>query len=167
VASPVQVAAGRFGCHVGITDALLRGPHSWRRAVGHRGSSGQEGHDRVRRPIRPMAYPVDEEAARQGPFGGLTASSGYSIGLLYSSANRGIWNHPDSPVPVIAGIDMRLRYPNPLRPGDRVRSSLVIAGKRLSSTPGRGIVEGTLELVNQDGHIIIAGEMVWLIATRP
>jgi acyl dehydratase len=115
----------------------------------------------------PWPIHVDEEAARQGPFGGLTASSGYSIGLLYSSANRGIWNHPDSPVPVIAGIDMRLRYPNPLRPGDRVRSSLVIAGKRLSSTPGRGIVEGTLELVNQDGHIIIAGEMVWLIATRP
>ena len=115
----------------------------------------------------PWPIHVDEEAARQGPFGGLTASSGYSIGLLYSSANRGIWNHPDSPVAVIAGIDMRLRYPNPLRPGDRVRSSLVIAGKRLSSRPGRGVVEGALELVNQDGHIIIAGEMVWLIATRP
>jgi acyl dehydratase len=115
----------------------------------------------------PWPMHVDEGAARQGPFGGLTASSGYSIGLLNSSANRGIWNHPDSPVAVIAGIDMRLRYPNPMRPGDRVRSSLVIASKRLSSRPGRGVVEGTMELVNQDGHIIIAGEMVWLIATRP
>lgn len=51
----------------------------------------------------PWPIHVDEEAARKGPFGGLTSSSGYSIGLLYSSANRGIWNHPDSPVAVIAG----------------------------------------------------------------
>ena len=115
----------------------------------------------------PWPIHVDEEAARQGPFGGLTASSGYSIGLLYSSSNRGIWNHPDSPVAMIGGIDMRLRYPNPLRPGDQVRSSLVITSKRLSSRPGRGVVEGTMELVNQDGDIIMAGEMVWLIATRP
>lgn len=115
----------------------------------------------------PWPIHVDEEAARQGPFGGLTASSGYSIGLLYSSGNRGIWNHPDRPVAMIGGIDMRLRYPNPMRPGDRVRSSLVIGSKRLSSKPGRGVVEGTMELVTQDGDIIIAGEMVWLIATRP
>ena len=115
----------------------------------------------------PWPIHLDEEAARQGPFGGLTASSGYSIGLMWSSGNRGIWNLPDRPVAMIGGIDMRLRYPNPLRPGDRVRSSLVITSKRLSSRPGRGVVEATMDLVNQDGDIIIAGEMVWLIATRP
>jgi acyl dehydratase len=115
----------------------------------------------------PWPIHVDEQAAREGPFGGLTASSGYSMGLWYSSANRGIWNHPERPVALIGGIDMRLRYPNPLKPGDRVRSSLVINDKRLSSKPGRGVVEGTSELVNQDGAVIIAGEIVWLIATRP
>lgn len=68
---------------------------------------------------------------------------------------------------MIGGIDMRLQYPNPLRPGDKVRSKLVIGSKRLSSKPGRGVVEGTMELVNQDGVVIIAGEIVWLIATHP
>ena len=115
----------------------------------------------------PWPIHVDEDEARRSPFGGLTASSGYSIGLWYSSGNRGIWNHPDRPVAMIGGIDMRLRYPNPLRPGDRVRSNLVISSKRLSSKPGRGVVEGTMELVNQTGDVIIAGEIVWLIATRP
>jgi acyl dehydratase len=115
----------------------------------------------------PWPVHLDEEAARQSPFGGLVASSGYSIGLWYSSGNRGIWNHPDSPIAMIGGIDMRLQYPNPLRPGDRVRSNLVINSKRPSSKPGRGVVEGTSELVNQAGDIIIAGEIIWLIATHP
>lgn len=115
----------------------------------------------------PWPIHVDEQAALESPFGGLAGSSGYSIGLWYSSANRGIWNHPERPVAMISGIDMRVRYPNPLRPGDRVRSNLVITNKRVSSKPGRGVVEGTTDLVNQDGDVIIAGEVVWLIATRP
>ena len=115
----------------------------------------------------PWPVHIDEKAARETPFGELIASSGYSIGLWYSSGNRGIWNRPDSPVALIAGIDMRLRYPNPLRPGDRVRNRLVFNSKRLSSKPGRGVVEGTSELVNQDGDMIISAEVVWLIATRP
>ena len=115
----------------------------------------------------PWYFHVDPEAAQEGPFGGLTASSGYSMGLCYSSANRGIWNRPESPVALIGGIDMRLRYPNPLRPGDRVRSRVVVNSKRLSSKPGRGVVQGTLELVNQVGDLIIAAEVVWLVATRP
>lgn len=68
---------------------------------------------------------------------------------------------------MIGGIDMRLRYPNPLRPGDRVKTSLLIERKRLSSKPGRGIVEGTMKLVNQDGEAIIDADVVWQIATRP
>lgn len=115
----------------------------------------------------PRPFHIDVEAARETPFGGLTASSGYSIGLWYSSGNRGIWNHPEHPVALIAGIDMSLRYPNPLRPGDRVKSNLVVENKRLSSKPGRGVVEGTMQLVNQDGDVIIDAEVVWLVATRP
>jgi acyl dehydratase len=115
----------------------------------------------------PWPFHVDTEAARQSPFGGLTASSGYSLGLCYSSANRGIWNRPDSPVALIAGLEMRLQYLNPLRPGDRVRSRVVVTSKRPSSKPGRGVAEGTLELINQDGDTIIDAEAVWLVATRP
>ena len=70
-------------------------------------------------------------------------------------------------VALIAGIDMRVQFPNPLRPGDRVRSRLVTNGKRLSSKPGRGVVEVTMELVNQNGDRIITAEAVWLVATRP
>lgn len=115
----------------------------------------------------PWPFHVDEHAAQESPFGGLTASSGYSIALWYSSGNRGIWNRTDSPVALIAGIDMRLRYPHPLRPGDRVRARLVFNNRRLSSKPGRGVVEGTSQLVNQDGDTIIDAEAVWLIKTRP
>jgi acyl dehydratase len=115
----------------------------------------------------PWPIHVDEGAAGESPFGGLIASSGYAISLWYSSGNRGIWNPPDSPTAMIGGIDMKLRYPNPLRPGDKVRARCSITGKRLSSKPGRGIVEGTMELINQDGDVVITAEIVWLVATRP
>ncbi len=115
----------------------------------------------------PWPFHIDVEEARETPFGELIGSSGYSIGLWYSSAYRGIWNRPDSPVALIAGNDMRLRYPKPLRTDDRVRSRLVFNSKRLSSKPGRGVVEGTSELVNQNGDQIIDAEVVWLVGTRP
>lgn len=58
----------------------------------------------------PWPIHVDEKAAQESPYGGLTASSGYSIGLWYASGNRGIWNHPERPVAMISGIDRRLRH---------------------------------------------------------
>ena len=115
----------------------------------------------------PWPIHVDDKAASESPFGGLIASSGYAISLWYSSGNRGIWNPPDSPTAMIGGIDMKPQYPNPLRPGDKVRTRCVIADKRLSSKSGRGVVEGTAELINQDGNPIITAEVVWLVATRP
>jgi acyl dehydratase len=115
----------------------------------------------------PWPVHIDDAAADVSPFGGLIASSGYAISLWYSSGNRGIWNRPDGPTAMIGGIDMKVQYPNPLRPGDRVRARRVIDSKRPSSKPGRGIVEGTMELVNQDGDIIITAQVVWLVSTRP
>lgn len=115
----------------------------------------------------PWPVHIDEAAARESAFGELIASSGYAIGLWFSSGGRGIWNRSDGPVAMIGGIDMKAKFHNPLKAGDRVRASSVIDAKRLSSRPGRGIVEETSELVNQDGDIIIAGHMVYLIRTRP
>lgn len=115
----------------------------------------------------PWPVHIDEAAAEETSFGGLIASSGYAISLWYSSGNRGIWNRQDNPTAMIGGIDMKVQYPNPLRPGDRVRARSVIDSKRLSSKPGRGVVEGTMELVNQDGDAIITAQMVWLVSTRP
>ncbi len=115
----------------------------------------------------PWPVHIDEEAAKESPFGELIASSGYAISLWYSSGGRGIWNRSDSPTAMIGGIDMKAKFPKPLKAGDRVRASSVINSKRLSSKPGRGIVEETSELVNQDGDIIITAQMVYLISTRP
>ncbi len=36
-----------------------------------------------------------------------------------------------------------------------------------SSKAGRGVVEGTTQLVNQDGDLVIDAAGVWLVATRP
>lgn len=115
----------------------------------------------------PWPFHVDEVAARESGFDELIASSGYAIGLWYSSGGRGIWNRPDSPVAMMGGIDMKAKFPHPLRAGDKVRTSSVIDAKRLSSKPGRGVIEETSELVNQNGDIIIAAQMVYLIRTRP
>ena len=115
----------------------------------------------------PWPFHVDEAAARDAGFDGLIASSGYAIGLWYSSGCRGIWNRPGSPVALIGGIDMKAKFGHPLKAGDRVRTSSVIDSKRLSSKPGRGVVEATSELVSHNGDVIITAQMVYLIRTGP
>ncbi len=119
--------------------------------------------------LRYDPWPVhrDEEAASETPFGGLIASSGYAISLWYSSGNRGIWNRSDSTAAFIGLIDMKAKFPTPLRAGDTVRARSVINSKRLSSKPGRGIIEETAELINQDGDLVISAQLVYLVTTRP
>ena len=75
---------------------------------------------------------VDEEAAQQSPFGGIIASGGYTITLMYRSL-LGIYNNPEVRWEFLGGLDWKLKFLGPVRPGDRLRCKMTIKSVRPSS----------------------------------
>jgi acyl dehydratase len=115
----------------------------------------------------PWPFHVDEEAATQSPFGGLIASGGYTITLLYRSTHT-IYNRPEAPWAFLGGFEWHVRFHLPVRPGDRLRSKITILSKRPSSKPGRGVVKWKTEMLNQKDQVVFAlEECTVLLAKRP
>ena len=87
----------------------------------------------------PSPFHVDEEAAKNSPYGGLIASGGYTVTLWYRSQ-----------IPILAkvaflgGSEWHIKLPLPVRPRDTLRTEITLMGKRPSSKPGRGYVPTTL-----------------------
>jgi acyl dehydratase len=114
----------------------------------------------------PWPFHVDEEAAQASSFGGLIASGGYAISLYYRLGHL-LHNTADSTWAFLGGFDWHVSFPRPIRPGDRLHRKTVVRSKRLSSKPGRGIVESVGTLLNQNGEEVLRIEVASLIATRP
>jgi acyl dehydratase len=96
----------------------------------------------------PQPIHVDAAYAAAGPFGGLIASGWHTAGLF----TRMFVDHYISHVASLAspGVD-ELRWPVPVRPGDRLHMRTTILEARGSaSKPDRGIVRTRCELFNQD-----------------
>jgi acyl dehydratase len=110
----------------------------------------------------PSPFHVDEEAARNSPYGGLIASAGYTVTLWYRSG-----------IPILAsiaflgGFEWHIKLPLPVRPGDRLRTEMEIVGKKQSSKPGRGYVTTSQKILNQDSQAVFTCEVVWMVATKP
>ena len=110
----------------------------------------------------PSPFHVDEEAARNSPYGGLIASGGYTVMLWYRSA-----------IPILAsiaflgGFEWHIKLPRAVRPGDRLHTEVEILSKKPSSKPGRGYVTTLHKVLNQDSQAVFLCEVVWMIATKP
>jgi acyl dehydratase len=113
----------------------------------------------------PWPFHLDAEAGRRTAFGGLVASAGYTFSLWCQSLN-GIMRSAGAEWAFLGGYDLHLGLRHPLRPGDRLRLRLEIAGKRPSSRPGRGHVQSRQALLRPDGATVLAVELRFLIATR-
>lgn len=114
----------------------------------------------------PWPFHVDEDAAKASHFGGLIASGGYSISLYYRLGHM-LHNTPHSKWAFQGGFDWHVSFLRPIRSGDRLRRKTVVRSKRLSSKPGRGIVDTVGTLINQNDEEVLRIEVVSLIATRP
>jgi acyl dehydratase len=107
-------------------------------------------------------FHVDEEVAKNSPYGGLIASAGYTVTLWYRSG-----------IPILAsiafscGVRMAYKLPRPVRPGDRLHAEVEIRDKKPSSKPGRGYVTAFHKILNQDSDVVFTCEVVWMVATRP
>ncbi len=101
----------------------------------------------------PQPFHVDPEAARESVFKGLIASGWMTGAVMMRMAVENLI----SPLSSMGspGID-ELRWPNPVRPGDRLRvRATVLAARRSQTKPDRGVLEILQEGLNQDGEVVM------------
>lgn len=112
----------------------------------------------------PQTMHVDAVAAATGPFGGLIAS-GWHTGSL---TMRLFVEHYLSKVATLPspGID-ELRWVRPVRPGDTLRMRVtVVEARRSKSKPDRGIVRSLVEVLNQNGEVVMSQRPMNLMLCR-
>ncbi|MDP6691351.1 MAG: MaoC/PaaZ C-terminal domain-containing protein [Alphaproteobacteria bacterium] len=114
----------------------------------------------------PWPFHIDEAAAKQSPFGGIIASGGYTITLMYRSC-VGVYNTPERQWQFLGGLDWKLKFAHPVRIGDRLRVKLTVQKKTVSSKRGRGILNNHVEMINQNDEVVMPIDIVALLATRP
>jgi acyl dehydratase len=113
----------------------------------------------------PQPFHVDAEAAAAGPFGGLIASGWHTCALMM----RLLADEYLSPVSSLGspGVD-ELRWAAPVRPGDELTLRTTVAEARPSrSKPDRGLVRTHVELVRQDGTVVLTMTAMNLVRVRP
>jgi len=112
----------------------------------------------------PQTMHVDAVVAGSGRFGGLIAS-GWHTGSL---AMRLFVEHYLSKVATLPspGID-ELRWVRPVRPGDTLRMRVtVVEARRSNSKPDRGIVRSLVEVLNQNGEVVMSQRPMNLMLCR-
>ena len=102
----------------------------------------------------PQDMHVDPEKAAAGRFGGLIASGWHTAGMMMRLfADNFLPRNASLASP---GID-ELRWPRPVRPGDRLHIRVtVIEATRSRSKPDRGMVRTLVEVLNQEGEVVMS-----------
>ncbi len=101
----------------------------------------------------PQAFHIDPEAAKASSFGGL-AASGWMTGAVVMRMMCDYFI-PAASAMGSPGLD-QLRWPRPVRPGDRLRVRVtVLEARRSQSKPDRGVLLLRQEAINQDHKIVM------------
>jgi len=112
----------------------------------------------------PQDIHVDPEAAARGNFGGLIASGWQTVTIMM----RLLVAHflPKAASLGSPGID-ELRWIRPVRPGDALRIRVtVLEATRSRSRPDRGMVRTLVEVLNQNGEIVMSLKPMNLLSGR-
>ena len=113
----------------------------------------------------PQTMHTDPAAAAHGFFGGLIASGWHTAALMM----RLFATHFLSPASSLAspGID-ELRWLKPVRPGDVLSLRVTVTEARRSrSKPDQGVVRSLVEVLNQEGEVVMSLWPISLIRCRP
>lgn len=111
----------------------------------------------------PQAMHTDPALAARGPFGEVIASGWHTV-------SRTMRLMVDTFLPfnglAAPGID-ELRWPRPVRPGDTLTVHATIQQARRSrSKPDRGLLHILLEVLNQNGDVVLSMKPVNLVRVR-
>jgi len=98
-------------------------------------------------------FHTDPEAAAHGPFGGLIASGWHTCGLAMRLVSRELLAGSESFAS--PGLSY-LRWPHPVRPGDRLMLEVsVIEARRSASRPELGILRWQWVMRNSEGETVL------------
>jgi len=113
----------------------------------------------------PQYFHTDPVRAKDGPFGGLVASGWQTCGIFMRlMVEHFVPTHASLGSP---GVDA-IRWPQPVRPGDRLRAKVMILESRRSrSKPDRGIVTMRNRTLNQHGEAVQVAVVKLLVPRRP
>lgn len=113
----------------------------------------------------PQLYHIDEDAAAQSPVGKIFASAFHSMAVAQKLAHEA---GAFEVLPVIGlGIN-NLEFPKPVIEGDRVSVRVVVKDKRPSrSRPEQGLVTLHIELLNQDGDVVLHYMLTEIVRRKP
>ena len=102
----------------------------------------------------PQPIHTDPVAAAEGPFGGLIASGWHTASLVMRLL---VQNYLARGASLASpGLD-ELRWLWPVRPGDKLHvRATVIEARRSQSKPDRGLVRTKIEVLNQDGRVVMS-----------
>lgn len=116
------------------------------------------------RQFDPQYFHLDAEAAARSAFGGLVASGLHTMSLTFRLFfDLNIWEDA-----IIGSPGMRdLKFLAPLRPDDRIRSTVEFLEIRPSaSKPDRGVVTTKHETFNQRDELIFSAICLHMVRTR-
>ena len=112
----------------------------------------------------PQPIHTDREKAERGPFKGLIASGWHTAGVMM----RLLADHFISQVASMAspGVD-EIRWMIPVRPGDTLSIRVtVLETKRSRSKPDRGTVRSLVEVMNQNGEVVMSLKPLSIVRCR-
>jgi acyl dehydratase len=112
----------------------------------------------------PQPFHVDRERAARSPFGGVIASGWHTASMMMRVL-------VDRYLPRAAGLGSpgmdELRWPAPVRPGDRLYVRVtVVEARRSASKPDRGLVRLLIEVVKEDGTVAMSVRAMTLMRCR-
>jgi acyl dehydratase len=111
----------------------------------------------------PQVMHVDSELAGQGPYGQIIASGWHTVARTMRLVVENFLPLDGLPSP---GID-ELRWPNPVRPSDTLTLHATIREARRSrSKPDRGLLHTLLEVLNQDGEVVLSMKPMNFVRVR-
>lgn len=121
----------------------------------------------------PMPYHIDKQVAVASVYKGLTASGCHIMAirtwLLHHGKEEGKPDSQRNKLVIIGALGWdELRFPNPVRPGDRLSLTRECIRKRESrSKADRGIVEQMMTLRNQNGDPVLVHKDTIMVSKRP
>jgi acyl dehydratase len=111
----------------------------------------------------PQTMHTDPERSARGPFGEVIASGWHTVARAMRLVVDNFLPHDGLAAP---GID-ELRWPRPVRPGDTLTLHATIQDARRSrSKPDRGLLHILLELLNQNGEVVMSMKPMNFVRVR-
>ena len=111
----------------------------------------------------PQVMHTDPARAAEGPFGEIIASGWHTVSRAMRLLVDNFLPYDGLAAP---GID-ELRWPRPVRPGDTLTlHATVQEARRSRSKPDRGLVHTLLEVLNQNGEVVMSMKPMNFVRVR-